>query len=182
MCSMAAFCQRLRGTQGDVYAVDPSSVSLTGSGLTAKLANTKSNAQFKLQLTNYEGTVRLHIDEEPSQDRCTHCRSFLGLIQQLSCRADRPLCCQACYFKVAGPSDSPSAVDSPCLGDPACVECVARCMIARLSQGRGAGWCDDAKAYSSHLIVLQSFAPDKALYRLQRLPTGEIHVRFLTPC
>ena len=71
---MAAFCQRLRGTQGDVYAVNPSSVSLTGSGLTAKLANTKSNAHFKLQLTSYAGMVRLHIDEEPSQDRCVHCR------------------------------------------------------------------------------------------------------------
>ena len=78
MCSMAAFCQRLRGTQGDVYALDPSSVSLTGSGLTAKLANTKSSAQFNLQLTSYEGTVRLHIDEEPSQDRCVHCSPCLG--------------------------------------------------------------------------------------------------------
>ena len=85
---MAAFCQRLRGTQGDVYAVDPSSVSLTGSGLTAKLANTKSSAQFKLQLTNYEATVRLHIDQDPSQDRCVHCRSCLGLMHTLSCRAD----------------------------------------------------------------------------------------------
>ena len=92
MCSMAAFCQRLRGTQGDVYAVDSSSVSLTGSGLTAKLANTRSNAQFKLQLTNYEGTVRLHIDEEPSQDRCVHCRPGLGLIHHLTCRADSPIC------------------------------------------------------------------------------------------
>ena len=91
MCSMAAFCQRLRGTQGDVYAVDPSSVSLTGSGLTAKLANRKSSAQFKLQLTSYEGTVRLHIDEEPSQDRCVHCRPCLGLMHHLCCCADGPM-------------------------------------------------------------------------------------------
>ena len=129
MCSMAAFCQRLRGTQGDVYAVDPSSVSLTGSGLAAKLANTKSTAQFKLQLTNYEGTVRMHIDEEPSQDRCMHCRPCLGFVHHLSCRADGPISLSSMLFqKEPGFQSCPLLTPHAWL-IPACMERDAWCMI-----------------------------------------------------
>jgi alpha 1,3-glucosidase len=63
-CKNAAFCERLRGTHSDYFVVDPQSVKVQGSRVTATVVNNQdSNGTFSLALTAYQGIVRLHIDE-----------------------------------------------------------------------------------------------------------------------
>ncbi len=68
-CADSGFCQRLRGKQGDTYAVDPKSIALHGAVATAKVQHEENGALFDLQLTNYDGILRLHIDEAASKHR-----------------------------------------------------------------------------------------------------------------
>ena len=62
-CSDSAFCTRLRESSGDVYAVQPGSVAVSGSQISAQVQHEASGALFQLAITAYEGTVRLTIDE-----------------------------------------------------------------------------------------------------------------------
>lgn len=68
-CKDAAFCKRLRGQKGDVYAVQTDSVAVEDSKLTARILNEAQNAEFLMTLTAYNGVVRLHIDEDASKGR-----------------------------------------------------------------------------------------------------------------
>ena len=74
-CSDSAFCMRLRGKRGDVYAVNGDSLAIDGSKLTARLVNEASKAEFDLTLTAYRGVVRLHIDEDPGMKRFQVCNA-----------------------------------------------------------------------------------------------------------
>ena len=69
-CNDAAFCKRLRGQKGDVYAVQTDSVVVQDSRLTASVKNENADgAEFQLNLTAYDGIVRLTIDEDASKGR-----------------------------------------------------------------------------------------------------------------
>eukprot|EP00208_Stichococcus_sp_RCC1054_P007303 CAMPEP_0206145352 /NCGR_PEP_ID=MMETSP1473-20131121/27104_1 /ASSEMBLY_ACC=CAM_ASM_001109 /TAXON_ID=1461547 /ORGANISM="Stichococcus sp, Strain RCC1054" /LENGTH=887 /DNA_ID=CAMNT_0053541521 /DNA_START=68 /DNA_END=2731 /DNA_ORIENTATION=- len=68
-CTDSAFCKRLRGQKGEVYEVQPSSVKIDGSQLTASLVNEANQATFQLALTAYKGTVRLNVNEAPDKNR-----------------------------------------------------------------------------------------------------------------
>ena len=72
-CGDSAFCKRLRGTAGDGFEVEPKSVSVKGSDLTATLRNPAADKEFVLKLTAYDGLVRLHIDESGDKGRFQVC-------------------------------------------------------------------------------------------------------------
>lgn len=63
-CKDSAFCTRMRGSSSRDFAVDPSTVTVSGSRLSARITNTRdANGTFTLALTAYAGIVRLHITE-----------------------------------------------------------------------------------------------------------------------
>eukprot|EP00951_Prasinocladus_malaysianus_P036793 scaffold390079_cov29-Prasinocladus_malaysianus.AAC.1 len=64
-CKDAAFCERNRGKAGDVYALSADSVALEGSTLRGVVINeeTDPHVELSLQVTMYEGFVRLQLDE-----------------------------------------------------------------------------------------------------------------------
>lgn len=68
-CADSAFCKRLRGQKGDVYALKPESISVDGSKLRASVMNAANKAEFNLELTAYKGIIRLHIDEAATKSR-----------------------------------------------------------------------------------------------------------------
>lgn len=68
-CADSGFCERLRGKQGDVYSVDAKSVGINGAVVTAKVQHDASGTAYDLQLTNYNGILRMHIDEAASKHR-----------------------------------------------------------------------------------------------------------------
>ena len=68
-CADSAFCQRLRGKAGDVYAVQPATLHVEGASLTARVLNEANKAEFDLRLTSYGSSVRLLIDEAPPNNR-----------------------------------------------------------------------------------------------------------------
>jgi hypothetical protein len=68
-CNDAAFCKRLRGQKGDVYAVQTDSIAVQGSKLTATVRNEANSAEFQLNLTAYDGIVRVTVDEDASKGR-----------------------------------------------------------------------------------------------------------------
>lgn len=68
-CADSAFCKRLRGQKGEVYAVKTKTLVVKGSKLRANLVNEANQAEFQLELTAYDGIVRLHIDEDASKNR-----------------------------------------------------------------------------------------------------------------
>ncbi|KAK9857969.1 hypothetical protein WJX84_003134 [Apatococcus fuscideae] len=68
-CADSGFCERLRGKQGDSYSADPKSIQLNGAVVTAKVQHDASGAAYDLQLTNYNGILRMHIDEAASKHR-----------------------------------------------------------------------------------------------------------------
>ena len=59
--------------------MDPKSVSVKGSELTATLRNPAADKQFVLKLTSYKGLVMLHIDESGDKGRFQVCLSLVKL-------------------------------------------------------------------------------------------------------
>ncbi len=68
-CADSGFCKRLRGQQGDTYSVDPKSIELRGAVATASIKHDESGTAYDLQLTNYNGILRMHMDESASKHR-----------------------------------------------------------------------------------------------------------------
>lgn len=68
-CADSAFCKRLRGQKSDVYAIKTESLAVKGSKLRALVVNEANHAEFHLEMTAYDGIVRLHIDEDASKKR-----------------------------------------------------------------------------------------------------------------
>ncbi len=68
-CSDVAFCKRLRGQKGEVYAVQADTLAVEDSKLTARVVNEANAAEFVLTLTAYKDVIRLHIDEDASKGR-----------------------------------------------------------------------------------------------------------------
>ena len=68
-CADSGFCERLRGKQGDSYSVDPKSIKIDGAVATARVQHDASGTAYDLQLTNYNGILRMHIDEAASKHR-----------------------------------------------------------------------------------------------------------------
>lgn len=68
-CSDVAFCKRLRGQKGEVYAVQTDTLAVEDSELTARVVNEANAAEFVLTLTAYKDVIRLHINEDASKGR-----------------------------------------------------------------------------------------------------------------
>lgn len=68
-CADSAFCQRLRGKVGDVYALQPGTLRVEGAKLTARALNVANKTEFDLVLTSYGNSVRLFIDEAAPNNR-----------------------------------------------------------------------------------------------------------------
>jgi mannosyl-oligosaccharide alpha-1,3-glucosidase len=61
-CSDSSFCVRLRGVQQPTYSVQPDSIQVSHDQLHATLVNTDKK-KFALNLSAYEGVLRLHVSE-----------------------------------------------------------------------------------------------------------------------
>ena len=68
-CADSAFCRRLRGKAGDVYALQAGTLQVEGAKLTARVVNEANQAEFDLTLTSYGNSVRLFIDEAAPNNR-----------------------------------------------------------------------------------------------------------------
>lgn len=68
-CADQGFCQRLRGQPGDTYSVVPKSIELHGAVATATVKHDESGTAYDLRLTNYNGILRMHMDEAASKHR-----------------------------------------------------------------------------------------------------------------
>jgi alpha 1,3-glucosidase len=66
-CSDSSFCVRLRGVQQPTYAIQPESIQVSPDKLEATLVSTDKK-QFSLNLSAYEGALRLHVTE-PGNER-----------------------------------------------------------------------------------------------------------------
>jgi len=63
-CADSAFCTRLRNAPGPGFAIDPTSVSVSGAHVVAHLASPAApGATLILRLISMGGIVRLHINE-----------------------------------------------------------------------------------------------------------------------
>ena len=68
-CTDAAFCNRLLGAKDDKYHIDPSSLSIAGATVDARLYHKESSAQYRLSLTAFDGVVRLYVNEDAATQR-----------------------------------------------------------------------------------------------------------------
>ena len=67
-CKDSNFCTRLRGFKGAAFEILPKSIDVKGQTATARLRDSRSNAEFDLSLTAYDGVLRLRI-VEPAKKR-----------------------------------------------------------------------------------------------------------------
>jgi alpha 1,3-glucosidase len=63
-CNDAAFCTRLRGNTSASFGIDPKTIKVEGSSITAKILNSQEpKGVFDLVVTSYGNIIRMHINE-----------------------------------------------------------------------------------------------------------------------